>query len=531
MVLISLTLCSSDDGALYGNHLAYPHPAMLKRYSSTFDEPFTETMNLSEQQPHQEHTNNDSDNPSIDRDNKLLSFSLPIYPYTLLDYAYRPVSLSISAQLHGMFFLAESPWALHENEPLPTELTCYRRNLFQITGTITLPRALRYILTDQGEQVPILGQELCISATESVEGNPAKIISVPWKTPAANATATDEKAEKEPPSMMLDLMNGQELDSEYASFPIAWKRLQFRAATANNGRRKELQQNFTIRLRVMATIATGAKVPVCEVHSGAIIVRGRSPRNFQSRKDLPLNGAGGPSNRKSGTLPAEPTRTSTNETPQSFHRNSHHRGSHTNNNTPDRVKISNDVPPPPFDYPHPGDPRMSPDFYDFKMPSPAIISPTSNPYAAFPMKSASYPFPTPSAAARPTSSPDITRPPKRALHSPPAPVALSLTDEPPSIPTKASSSHHDSPQQPNKKTPRLSGTPRPASITLNGVSSPGSGVDTLYEYFPLGLEDWMPPVDAVYRPHVVHHLNPPVDSKTTTGRSRSKRYFSEDQPP
>jgi hypothetical protein len=52
--------------------------------------------------------------------------------------------------------------------------------------------------------------------------------------------------------------------------------------------------------------------------------------------------------------------------------------------------------------------------------------------------------------------------------------------------------------------------------------------DMLYEYFPLGLDDWMPPVDAVYRPHVVHHTNLPADPKAI--KNRGKRYFSEDQP-
>jgi hypothetical protein len=50
----------------------------------------------------------------------------------------------------------------------------------------------------------------------------------------------------------------------------------------------------------------------------------------------------------------------------------------------------------------------------------------------------------------------------------------------------------------------------------------------LYEYFPLGLDDWMPPVDAVYRPHVVHHITPlPQDPKADAVKSRSKRYFSD----
>jgi hypothetical protein len=61
----------------------------------------------------------------------------------------------------------------------------------------------------------------------------------------------------------------------------------------------------------------------------------------------------------------------------------------------------------------------------------------------------------------------------------------------------------------------------------------------LYEYFPLGLDDWMPPVDAVYRPHVVHHTGPlrkdalagdgvAMAGGRTLGRASNKRYFSGD---
>ena len=59
-------------------------------------------------------------------------------------------------------------------------------------------------------------------------------------------------------------------------------------------------------------------------------------------------------------------------------------------------------------------------------------------------------------------------------------------------------------------------------------SSPDESADQLYEYFPLGLDDWMPPVDAVYRPHVVHNSNQPRDPQAMAVRMRSKRYFSED---
>ena len=88
-----------------------------------------------------------------------------------------------------------------------------------------------------------------------------KIISVPWKTPSGGeASKPEDKIEKEPPSIPLDKMSGQDLDGDYSTFPMQWKRLQFRIATANNGRRKELQQHFTLHLKIMASLSTCGKI-------------------------------------------------------------------------------------------------------------------------------------------------------------------------------------------------------------------------------------------------------------------------------
>ncbi|MCJ1310776.1 hypothetical protein MMC25_004443 [Agyrium rufum] len=232
--------------------------------------------------------------PSIEHGNRLLSFQFPTYQYTVLDAQRCPTSMSLTAQLHGMFFLAESSrTGGSDGMHPPVELTCYRRNLFQITGCITLPQMMRYVLTEHGDPVQIVSQELCISATESVEGNPIKIISVPWKTPVNGQTsAPEDKTEKEPSS--IPLAKTEDFSGEdFTKFPIEWKRLQFRVATANNGRRKELQQHFIIKLAVVATLSNGEKVTVCEALSGPVIVRGRSPRNFSQRRDFPLSGSGG----------------------------------------------------------------------------------------------------------------------------------------------------------------------------------------------------------------------------------------------
>ena len=517
------------------------------------------------------------ENPSLDRENKLLSFSMPLYNFTLLDYSLRRTSLNMAAQLHGMFFLAESPWPTNPDAPPPpAELTCYRRNLFQITGSVTLPRTLRYIMTDQGNRIPILAQELTVSAVESVEGNPVRIISVPWKTPTGTAiNTTEDKAEKEPSSIPLDTMSGSDLDADYASFPIQWKRLQFRIATANNGRRKELQQHFVIKLKILATLSTGAKISIAEAQSGAIIVRGRSPRNFQSRKDLPLSTSAGLSRKSLG---AGMSRTSTGDSvPQASQAKSavspnevsqvvfpQYGARDLQSSTPELKEwsqMTNQPIPDPLPTPDYSNTMMPPQMPPYTGPTPpecTSMNSFTNPNVSTPtgMSFSSddegSPVPgssRPSLSRAPTSNPSLPLTSTKKSHS--APV-----HSPPSPPV----------QNPPKQRPRFNSQQAPssssvsASFTLQknagntatkptqnstslrtGSSSSQSQkegpdpADTLYEYFPLGLDDWMPPVDGVCRPHVVHHTDA-IRTNDLVGAvgggsgstTRIKRYFSVD---
>lgn len=278
------------------------------------DRSFTTTYHDFHYDPTAQHETHDQlapESTSIDRDNELLHFQPTTSQYALLDYSLQRTSISLNARLHGMFFMADPSNAPGLFPPMNApELTCYRRNLFQVTGNITLSRNLRYIATDRGDRLPIVGHELTISATESVEGGPVKLISVPWKTPVNSPPIPPEdKAEKEPAVIPLDLMSYQDPDVEFVTFPYAWKRLQFRIATANNGRRKELQQHFVAHLKVMAILSSGERVSVAEARSAAIVVRGRSPRNFSSRNDQPVGERA--TGRKSTNLPTTTTTTAT----------------------------------------------------------------------------------------------------------------------------------------------------------------------------------------------------------------------------
>jgi hypothetical protein len=226
-------------------------------------------------------------------DHRLLSFGQTKGRHTILDQYGRPGSIEITAQIHGMFFLSEIAINSGESFIIQPELTCYRRNLFQISGSVAIPTGPISVLTEQGQTVPIVSQELSIFATESVDGHVIRLIVIPWKTPPPNSPEVPPNQEQEPPLIVLDshAEGSQEINNAVTVQTIAWRRLQFRVATANNGRRKELQQHFVLRLNLNAVLADNTKLCIAEAATAPIVVRGRSPRNFQARKEIPLVGS------------------------------------------------------------------------------------------------------------------------------------------------------------------------------------------------------------------------------------------------
>ncbi|KAB5563364.1 NDT80/PhoG like DNA-binding family protein [Coniochaeta sp. 2T2.1] len=283
---------SQDEGDAYDRqqqqhqslqpHHSYPN---LKRpYSHTEQPPYQEIV---------QDLRDDGNKLSVNHDHKLLSFRKTQDKHTILDQHGRIHQLELSAQLHGMFFLSEMPANTTDGSVLQPELTCYRRNLFQISGSLITPRSPLSVVTETGETVAVSSTEVTVSAIESVDGHPVRLIVIPWKTPPPNTPEVAQGPDQEPASLPLIPFqdDGSEAEGEYAVYPIGWRRLQFRIATANNGRRKELQQHFVLHLKVMGTLANGSKVVLTEATTAPIVVRGRSPRNFQARKEIPLLGS------------------------------------------------------------------------------------------------------------------------------------------------------------------------------------------------------------------------------------------------
>jgi hypothetical protein len=197
----------------------------------------------------------------------------------------------MTGELYGMFFVAEDVFGAESGTASrPLELTCYRRNLWQISGQVTLPRGVVVCYVDeQGRKGAVAELAASVTAVESIEGRVAEMITIPWRGSNAPIGTDETKVVTPPPVVSLDLASGQEVDGgSRVSVPVSWKRLQFKHATANNGRRKGLQQHYVVQINLLVKTKNGEHIKVAEIQSSPVIVRGRSPRNFDSRKEVPL---------------------------------------------------------------------------------------------------------------------------------------------------------------------------------------------------------------------------------------------------
>lgn len=474
--------------------------------------------------------NGDDDEPSPQElDNKLLGFGPPISgKAVLVDEAGQFAEPAMTAELYGMFFVAEDVFgdAAH-NTGRPLELTCYRRNLWQCSGQITLPRLATHCVDEQGRKTPITDLSASISAIESIEGKPTEIISIPWKSSNLIASGGDDSkaapGTTSPPNVPLDLSSGQDLDGGNVSIPVSWKRLQFKHATANNGRRKGLQQHYVVQISLLGKTKTGEAIKVCEIQSGPVIVRGRSPRNFDSRKDVPLTGDkkfdrrsidSGASSSSARQTPIPQQLIQQQDLAQNIQRY-HSLGNLQQSDWP--------TTPNPFSTQNTNLPPSKKMAVSPNIQRPPVPSWDSNSSTA----SNRSKFASPPSKSTPTGSGTLHR--TTSSSSATLPINLSLSEDERS-PNRSTTSGEgmQSPQFLGIKAGSgASGlAPGQTGAGNNPNGSPLETADMLYEYFPLSLDDWMPPVDAVYRPHVVHHTIVPPEMKAQQARSKTKRYFT-----
>lgn len=232
------------------------------------------------------------------------------------------VKPEITGTIDKGFFLADNEW------------TCYRRNYFSCICSFHIQPptthanpVLHFNPSGSSQTYTVNGWAMCISAV--VSENDAHAIELVQHTPKRDKgpIAQPDKIRLNPkspqashhpmaaypggdiglggPRGAYENMFAQQLhhQSMQASLPTehTFERIQFKQATANNGKRRAAQQYYHLVVELYADIGQQAQsgehfVKIAHRKSAKMIVRGRSPGHYQSeRRASTSSGPGGPS--------------------------------------------------------------------------------------------------------------------------------------------------------------------------------------------------------------------------------------------
>lgn len=173
---------------------------------------------------------------------------------------------------------SKSPPTNPESPQPQLELTFYRRNLFQVSCTVTNARNAIYACnskSDSSSPSRIIGLSMEVSLSGTDESKTPKLLYTPLKT--------DVKKQKQEPAVKPLWPK----DSNHSE-AVDWKRLRFKSATLHNGRRR-LQNYFTLTVAVIAELENRKRVRLVSAKSRPIVVRGRNPRFYSNRQTIAIS--------------------------------------------------------------------------------------------------------------------------------------------------------------------------------------------------------------------------------------------------
>lgn len=285
--------------------------------------------------------------------------SPPLEPTTVLYNLQTADGQLIRPEIFGRidkgFFMADNDW------------TCYRRNYFSLNCSYTLhpaiPTGTLHVVQGGNSHSQVYNFAISIAAV--VDGREGKPIELVQHTPKRDKGPQERPsritlAPRPPPVIGLYSGNDNGLgdrartlyDQGYPSnssdqiVEATFERIQFKNATANNGKRRAAQQYYHLIVELFADVGHQGPerwIKIATRMSAPMVVRGRSPGHYQTeRRDSnastgPGSGAGGggaanlyspndPSSRMSGDVALSGSSVSSlSGYGQSFDGHSHHR--------------------------------------------------------------------------------------------------------------------------------------------------------------------------------------------------------------
>ncbi|PHZ12833.1 p53-like transcription factor [Rhizopus microsporus ATCC 52813] len=175
--------------------------------------------------------------------------------------------IQIQAKMDRGFFLADDEW------------TCYRRNYFQVSAVFSLASypEVYYVQTHRGPQYV---QRFLIGLSARV-ANSDRDIELVQQTPKRDKGPQYNPTPK-PVVPGGYLSSGNSQHEAHPQQTIAtFERLQFKSATANNGKRRAAQQYFVCVVSLYAETKDQQElIQIASCQSVPLVVRGRSPGHY-----------------------------------------------------------------------------------------------------------------------------------------------------------------------------------------------------------------------------------------------------------
>ncbi|KAJ3220150.1 meiosis-specific transcription factor ndt80 [Dinochytrium kinnereticum] len=177
----------------------------------------------------------------------------------------RNFTLRIYPKIDRGFFLADNDW------------TCYRRNYFQVSATFTAVDA-------HGQRVEL---PCYVEVEDRLRTVTGFLINCVARTHNGNKeielvqhTAKRDKGPQTQPAARLCEPMDPTVRHEDSFHSVTFERLQFKSATANNGKRRAAQQYHVLLVELFVRCDDGSQFKVASAESGPLVVRGRAPGHY-----------------------------------------------------------------------------------------------------------------------------------------------------------------------------------------------------------------------------------------------------------
>jgi hypothetical protein len=179
--------------------------------------------------------------------------------------------LTLKSKVDRGFFLADNDW------------TCYRRNYFQISSAFTITTSSGHTVNESETPCLVEVDNQFHTCTQFLLGITARVSNSDKKIELVQHTPKRDKGPQSVPTPKPIRPGGNLSLSSVGSNSniVTFERIQFKTATANNGKRRAAQQYYVVLVDLYAQPENGGElIRIATSTSAPLVVRGRSPGHY-----------------------------------------------------------------------------------------------------------------------------------------------------------------------------------------------------------------------------------------------------------